>query len=62
MITVTKLFMSLIKMTVLAHYLTFQLLLQWQNVYFYKKEAGKFYFACFHQIQLLRSLFELIEV
>ena len=29
MITVTKLFMFLIKMTVLAHYLTFPLLLQW---------------------------------
>ena len=49
-------------MTVLAHYLTFPWLLQWQNAYSYKKEAGKFYFACFHQIQLLHSLFELIEV
>ena len=29
MIAVTKLFMFLIKMTVLAHYLTFPLLLQW---------------------------------
>jgi len=41
MIAVTKMFIPSTKMTVLAHYLTFPLSLQWQNVYFYKKEAGK---------------------
>ena len=41
MIAVTKSFISLVKMTVLAHYLMFPWPLQWQNAYSYKKEAGK---------------------
>jgi len=49
MIAVTKIFMSLIKMTVLAHYLMFQLSLQCllKIICPKIKEAGKFYFACF---------------
>ena len=73
MIAVTKMFIPSTKMTVLAHYLTFPLSLQWQNVYFYKKEAGKillrlllisisFIVPLSTTKRLLRSLFELIEV
>jgi len=49
MIAVTKSFMPLIKMTVLAHYLTFPIQLQWLIKYYLSgnKKTGKFYFACF---------------